>query len=83
MTTMRIIDADAHMLEPPALWMTGLEQRFRDRAPHIEKDLSGRKGSFFVCEDLPPLRVSGAFAAGKTFDHSFLEAGLENAPAGG
>ena len=83
MTTMRIIDADAHMLEPPTLWTAGLERRFRERAPHIVKDPGGRKGSFFVCEDLPPLRVSGAFAAGKTFDRSFLEAGLENAPAGG
>ena len=51
MTMMRIIDADAHMLEPPALWTAGLERRFRDRAPHIEKDSSGRKGSFLVCED--------------------------------
>jgi predicted TIM-barrel fold metal-dependent hydrolase len=83
MTIMRIIDADAHMLEPPTLWTAGLERRFRDRAPHIEKDSNGRKGSFFVCEDLPPLRISGAFAAGQTFDRSLLEAGLENAPAGG
>lgn len=81
--TIRIIDADAHMLEPPTLWTAGLERRFRERAPHIEKDPGGRRGSFFVCEDLPPLRVSGAFAAGKTFDSSFMEAGLEDAPAGG
>ncbi len=47
------------------------------------KNPDGRKGSFFVCEELPPLRISGAFAAGKTFDQSFLEAGLESAPAGG
>jgi len=45
---MRIIDADAHLLEPPTLWTGGLERRFRDRAPHIEKDPNGRKGSFFV-----------------------------------
>jgi hypothetical protein len=48
---MRIVDADAHMLEPPALWTGGSSGAFRDRAPHIEKDPSGRKGSFFVCED--------------------------------
>ena len=83
MTTMRIIDADAHMLEPPGLWTGRLQTRFRDRAPRIVKNPGGRAGSFFVCEKLPPLRVSGAFAAGKTFDKSFLEAGLESAPAGG
>ena len=61
MTMMRIIDADAHMLEPPTLWTAGLERRFRDRAPHIERDSSGRKGSFLVCEDLPPLRFKVHF----------------------
>ena len=83
MDTLRIVDADAHMLEPPALWTEGLNQRFRDRAPRIIKDPDGRKGLFFVCEKLPPLRVSGAFAAGQTFDKKFLEAGLDSAPAGG
>ena len=83
MNTLKIIDADAHMLEPPGLWTEGLNQRFRDRAPRIVKDPDGRKGLFFICEQLPPLRVSGAFAAGKTFDKKFLEAGLDSAPAGG
>jgi hypothetical protein len=83
MEPLKIIDADAHIFEPPNLWIERLQTRFRDRAPRIIKDPAGRKGSFFACEDLPPLRVSGAFAAGKTFDQSFLEAGLESAPAGG
>lgn len=83
MDTLKIIDADAHMLEPPGLWTEGLSKRFRDRAPRIIKDPDGRKGLFFTCEQLPPLRVSGAFAAGKTFDKKFLEAGLDSAPAGG
>ncbi|MGH7841897.1 MAG: amidohydrolase family protein [Candidatus Binataceae bacterium] len=83
MMAQRIIDADAHMFEPPGLWCEGLERRFRDRAPHIVKDPGGRKGSFFVCEALPPLRISGAFAAGQSFDAAFLEAGLESVPAGG
>jgi predicted TIM-barrel fold metal-dependent hydrolase len=83
METLRIIDADAHMCEPPMLWVERMERRFRERAPRVVKEPGGRKGSFFVCEELPPLRISGAFAAGKTFDKSFLEAGLESAPAGG
>ena len=83
MEKLKIIDADAHMLEPPGLWTEGLSKRFRDRAPRIIKDPNGRKGLFFTCEQLPPLRISGAFAAGKTFDKKFLEAGLDSAPAGG
>jgi len=78
-----IMDADAHMCEPPNLWVERIDQRFRDRAPRIVKDPDGRKGAFFVCEGLPAFRVSGAFAAGKTFDKKFLEAGIESAPAGG
>jgi predicted TIM-barrel fold metal-dependent hydrolase len=78
-----IISADSHMCEPPNLWVERIDQRFRERAPRIVKDPDGKKGSFFMCEQLPPFRVSGAFAAGKTFDKSFLEAGLDSAPAGG
>ncbi|MCS6926526.1 MAG: amidohydrolase [Candidatus Binatia bacterium] len=78
-----IIDADAHMCEPPNLWVERLDRRFRDRAPRVVKNPDGKKGAFFVCENLPPLNIAGAFAAGKTFDKAFLEAGLENALPGG
>ena len=79
----KIISADSHMCEPPTLWVDRIDRRFRDQAPRIVKDPDGKKGSFFLCENLPPFRVSGAFAAGKTFDKSFMEAGLENAIPGG
>jgi predicted TIM-barrel fold metal-dependent hydrolase len=79
----KIISADSHMCEPPTLWVDRIDRRFREQAPRIVKDPDGKKGSFFVCENLPPLRISGAFAAGKTFDKSFMEAGLENAIPGG
>src|SRR5689334_19946370 len=69
MEILKIIDADAHTLEPPGLRTEGKHHRARDRAPRIVKE--------------PPLRVSGAFAAGKTFDQRCLEAGLDDAPAGG
>ena len=80
---MKIIDADAHMCEPPNLWVERIDQRFRERAPRVVKNPDGKKGAFFVCENLPPLNVAGAFAAGKTFDKTFLEAGLDNALPGG
>jgi predicted TIM-barrel fold metal-dependent hydrolase len=79
----KIIDADAHMCEPPNLWVERIDERFRDRAPRVVKELKGKKGSFFVCENLPPMRVSGAFAAGQTFNKSFMEAGMEDALPGG
>jgi len=79
----KIIDADAHMCELPNLWVERIDRQFRDRAPRVVKDPNGKKGSFFVCENLPPMRVSGAFAAGQTFDKKFLEAGIEDALPGG
>src|SRR5229473_7528117 len=83
MNTYPIVDADAHMFEPPDLWTKRIDAPFRDRAPRIVEGLNGKKGLFFVCEGLPPFRVSGAFAAGQKFDRSFLETGMESAPAGG
>jgi hypothetical protein len=65
---MKIIDADAHMCEPPNLWVERIDTRFRERAPRVIKNPGGKKGAFFVCENLPPLNIAGAFAAGKTFD---------------
>jgi predicted TIM-barrel fold metal-dependent hydrolase len=79
----KIIDADAHMCELPNLWVERIDRQFRERAPRVVKDPHGKKGSFFVCENLPPMRVSGAFAAGQTFDKKFLEAGIEDALPGG
>src|SRR3989442_13604297 len=83
MTPYKIIDGGAHMCEPPNLWVERIDGRFRDRAPRVVKDPGGRKGAFFVCENLPPLNVAGAFAAGKTFDKGCMEAGLGNALPGG
>lgn len=79
----QLISADSHMCEPPRLWTERIDRGFRERAPRIVVDPPGEKGSFFVCEDLPPFRVSGAFAAGKTYDQKFMEAGLEDALPGG
>ena len=79
----KIVDADAHMCEPANLWLERLDNQFKDRAPRIIKDLKGQKGEFFVVEDNAPVRVAGAFAAGKTFDEKSLESGLDSAPAGG
>jgi hypothetical protein len=80
---MRIIDADSHMIEPPLLWAEGLDRKFRDRAPRTVKDPDGKKGTFFLCEDSPPLQMAPLYAAGHNLDRSFLDAGLDSCPAGG
>ena len=44
-TTSRLISADSHIIEPPDLYATRIEPRFRDRAPRMERveTPSGRK----------------------------------------
>ena len=36
-----IIDADGHIVEPPALWQEYVELAFRDRIPQVVKDDEG------------------------------------------
>ena len=33
----KFISADGHLAEPPDLWVTRMDQRFRDRAPHFAR----------------------------------------------
>jgi len=64
MSDYQLISADSHFVEPPAMWAERMDNRFRDRAPHTVKGLSGREGEFFVCENITPMAVAGFFGAG-------------------
>src|SRR5260370_33553652 len=77
---MRIFDADSHMIEPPLLWLERLDQKMRNRAPRVGKGPDGKKGTFFLCEDSPPLRMAPLYAAGPTPDKSLLPPRLDNCP---
>jgi uncharacterized protein len=81
----RYFDSDAHMIEPPDLWVEHIEKRFRDRAPRAVQNPAGADGPglFFVCEDSDPLRLSTMFEAGrKNPGASFNAGGMENCPPG-
>jgi len=82
MTAYRIVSADSHMCEPPDLWTTRLDQKYRDRAPHTVKGHQGKEGVFFVCENIMPIPVSGIFGAGKTAEElpEHFKRGYEAAP---
>lgn len=43
----KLVSADSHIVEPPDLWTTRMDRRFRDRAPRIVMD---EKSDYFVCE---------------------------------
>ena len=48
------ISADGHMSEPLDLWITRLDKKFRDRAPHVEFDNAGQPGAWWVYEGYKP-----------------------------
>lgn len=64
MTEYRIISADSHMCEPPNLWVDRINKKYQDRAPRTVKGYQGKEGEFFVCENISPIPIAGAFGAG-------------------
>jgi predicted TIM-barrel fold metal-dependent hydrolase len=42
----KVLDADAHQMEPPGIWQEFIETRFRDRAPQLER--SGARATMMV-----------------------------------
>jgi predicted TIM-barrel fold metal-dependent hydrolase len=85
LTMIRYFDSDAHMIEPPNLWVERIEKKFLDRAPRGVKNPPNVDGPglFFVCEDSDPLRLSTMFEGGRqNVDANFDAGGLENCPPG-
>jgi predicted TIM-barrel fold metal-dependent hydrolase len=60
----QILSADSHVLEPPDLWTTRMQARFRDRAPHLEHEYNGQTGDFLVCDPLRPFNPTSLGCAG-------------------
>ncbi|HZY59949.1 MAG TPA: hypothetical protein VFE56_09310, partial [Candidatus Binataceae bacterium] len=42
MENLRIISADSHVVEPADLWETRLDRKYREQAPKVVRDDSGR-----------------------------------------
>src|SRR5438046_245643 len=60
----KYFSADSHVSEPPDLWVTRMDQRFRDRAPHLEvREVEGQRREYFIFGDFPPHPVSIGLAA--------------------
>ena len=43
----RIVSTDTHIFEPPDLWLSRIEPKFRDRAPRIVRQEDGT--DWWVC----------------------------------
>jgi predicted TIM-barrel fold metal-dependent hydrolase len=83
MTSHAIISADSHVCEPPDLWTSRLDAKYRDRAPRVVESRGSRPALFFSCGDgIMPVAVSGMFGAGKSTEElvANLQKGFDIAP---
>ena len=66
MAQYRLISADSHVSEPPDLWATRCEQKYRERAPHLVTNPPGKEGAYFYYEghSLHPIGIG--LGAGKS-----------------
>jgi predicted TIM-barrel fold metal-dependent hydrolase len=60
---LRVISADSHVVEPVDLWETRMDRKYRDRAPRIKQDETGRW--VISAPDCAEFPVAALFAAGK------------------
>jgi predicted TIM-barrel fold metal-dependent hydrolase len=63
MENLRVISADSHVVEPVDLWETRMDRKYRDRAPRIKQDETGRW--VISAPDCAEFPVAALFAAGK------------------
>ncbi len=50
--TKRLLSADSHIVEPPDLWLTRMDKKWRDKAPRIEA--LDERGDYIVIDGLRP-----------------------------
>ncbi len=66
MPSYRLISADSHVNEPPDLWVTRVDNKYRDRAPRLATGIPGKEGAYFLYEGYAPHPIGIGFGAGKS-----------------
>ena len=66
MAKYRIISSDDHVFEPPDLWTSRVEPKFRDRAPYLERMEDG--GDWWFCEGERFSHTGGGTQPGRRFE---------------
>ena len=84
MSTLRVISADSHVLEPGNLWMERVDKRLRDKAPRVEP-VNGVPSLIAPGSGIHPFALTGFSAAGRSGEDltKFMGSGYEAARAGG
>ena len=62
----KLISADSHVSEPPDLWKTRVEAKYRERAPQLMVNPPGKEGAYFHYEGFGPHPIGIGLGAGKS-----------------
>src|SRR5271166_5972222 len=62
----KLISADSHVSEPPDLWSTRVDARYRERAPQLMVNPPGKEGAYFHYEGFAPHPIGIGLGAGKS-----------------
>ena len=66
MADYKLISADSHVSEPPGLWTSRVDKKYRDRAPRLAINPPGLEGAYFIYEGYAPHPIGIGLGAGKT-----------------
>ena len=61
----QLISADSHVVEPPDLWQTRTDARFRDKAPRVVRN--GNVDNWVVGDDILIGSIGGPTQAGRRY----------------
>ena len=62
----KLISADSHVSEPPDLWSTRVDKKYRERAPQLMVNPPGKEGAYFHYEGYAPHPIGIGLGAGKS-----------------
>ena len=62
----KLISADSHVSEPPDLWSTRVDKKYRERAPQMMVNPPGKEGAYFHYEGYAPHPIGIGLGAGKS-----------------
>ena len=70
MAAFKVISADSHIVEPPDMYTSRIEPKFRDRAPRIErrKTPTGREYDAWMLDGMPVGTLGAVMQAGQRFE---------------
>ena len=68
----RVVSSDNHIFEPPDLWTSRIESKYKARCPQLKSfdsgGFQGGAGQLWVCDDRTSMAIGQGSNVGKRFD---------------